>query len=293
MVVLATATFAAGAMIAPPATLGDLAISSNSVVLARAAEAWIDEGPYIPHTVTCFLRIEVVAGEDPGGELFVSEPGGEIDGVAALVPGAPRFQMDAEYLLFLAPAEDGLWRVRMMAYGVFERVESDGGIFFVPVPERQQVALAPWFPVEVPGVYRARPLLEALAAVARDSMRWDSGDLLAPPDVTRSLSPEVAPSACRFMEYSDGYGIRWFSLDSGGYATISASTPGQDGLGDGATASAPSVQHLYPSAGDYSVRVRATRGDESATTESRISVSETPPLRLPRRVQRVFAVHSQ
>ncbi|NOZ94248.1 MAG: PKD domain-containing protein, partial [Acidobacteria bacterium] len=64
-------------------------------------------------------------------------------------------------------------------------------------------------------------------------------------------------------------------------------------LGDGTTASGASVKHLYPSAGDYSVQVTATRGDESATAESRISVSKTPPLRLPRRVQRVFAVHSR
>lgn len=232
---LAAALAAGAAMIVPPADLGELAATSRAVVLARAAGSWNAPGPYVPHTVTRFQRTELVAGEDPGESFEVSVPGGEIDGLAAVVPGAPAFQEGGVYLLFLDRGGDGLWRVRMMAYGVLQEVREAGETLLRPVVEREQVGLIRRFDVEVPGVYLERPLLAHLERVARGQAAWEPRRVLAPAELVRASTLKSAPSGCAFMTYSDGYGIRWFSFDSGGSATIQATTPGQTGISDGGT----------------------------------------------------------
>ncbi len=221
------------AMIVPPADLAELAATSRTVVLAQAVEAWSTPGPYVPHTVTRFHRVELVSGEDPGDFFQVSVPGGEADGVAAVVAGAPAFRAGAQYLLFLAAGRDGEWRVRMMAYGVFEKVRVGETVVLAPVPEREEVGFIRRFDVEVPGVYRARALLDSLRSVTRGESVWDARRVLAPPEMAAEIVEKSAPSACRFMTYSDGYGIRWFTFDGGGSATIRATTPGQTGISDG------------------------------------------------------------
>ncbi len=226
---------ATAAMIVPPADLGELAATSRAVVLARAVGSWSAPGPYVPHTVTRFARAVLVAGEDPGESFEVSVPGGEMDGLAAVVPGAPVFRQGGVYLLFLARGGDGLWRVRMMAYGVLEEVREAGEVLLRPVAEREQVGRIRRFDVEVPGVYLERPLLAHLGRVARGEAAWEARRVLAPPELVRASTLKSAPSGCAFMTYSDGYGIRWFSFDSGGSATIQATTPGQSGISDGGT----------------------------------------------------------
>ncbi len=220
------------AMIVPPSDLAELARTSRAVVLAQAVDAWSTPGPYVPHTVTRFQRVELVAGEDPGDSFQVSVPGGEVDGVAAVVAGAPYFQSGAQYLLFLGAGRDGYWRVRMMAYGVFEKLTVGETVVLAPVPEREEVGLVRRFDVEVPGVYRARALLDSLRSVVKGESTWDSGKVLAPPETAAEIEQKSAPSACQFMTYS-GNGIRWFGFDTGSQATIRATTPGQTGISDG------------------------------------------------------------
>ncbi len=223
------------AMIVPPADLGELVATSECVVVARARASRGGPGPYVPHTVTRFARVELVTGTDPGPEFLVSVPGGRDGGIETVVPGAPSFRPGGEYLLFLARGADGLWRVRTLAYGVLERVEIEGELYFRPVVEREAIGFVRRFDVEVPGVYRAAALVRELREVAAGRTVWDGRVALAPETVRERFAEKDAPSSCRFMTASDGHGVRWFAFDDGGSATIRATTPGQTGIGDGGT----------------------------------------------------------
>lgn len=227
-----------GAMIAPPSDLGDLALQSAVVVEAQAIDSWSEPGAYVPHTVTRFAVVERVSGVELPDSFLVSVPGGSAGELAAMVPGAPRFVAGNVYLLFLDPGRDGLWRVRTMAYGVFERVELEGTRYLRPVPEREQVGFVGGRDAEVPGVLREGALVPHLRNVVRGAEAWDGRKVAASPEIATRLTTKDAPGACRFMEWSSGDGlpIRWFDFDSGGQATIYAGTPGQSGLTDGGTA---------------------------------------------------------
>jgi len=171
------------------------------------------------------------------------------------VAGSPSFEAGTEYLLLLARGGDGIWRVRMMAYGVLERVRVDGEAYFRPVPERRDIAFVRRFDVEVPGTYRAEPLVRALREVVAGRGVWDGRGLLAPAAVQRRFAEKSSPSNCRFMTASDGYGIRWFSFENGGSATIRATTPGQTGIADGGTGAVSSGAAAWTNDGGSAIRL--------------------------------------
>ncbi|NOZ78388.1 MAG: PKD domain-containing protein [Acidobacteria bacterium] len=227
-------TGAFGAEIVPPRDLGELAIVSRSVVLARAVSSRVVPGPYIPHTVTRFERIEQVGGERTGATFEVKEPGGAFDGVAAQVDGSPRFSEGKVYLLFLDHVTSALWRVRCLAWGAFEQAGTGREKILMPVAQRRQVGVIRRFDVEIPGVYSEDRLISHLRDVIRGRARWNGPSVLVPDAGGPSASAQDAPSVCAFMTYSeDGDGIRWFAFADGTAATIMATTPGQDGLDDG------------------------------------------------------------
>ena len=236
LIVVLGGLYSFGAQIVPPQNLGELARMSDSVVLAKALSSSGVAGPYIPHTVTTFERLDVVGGAKLPSTFEVSEPGGAFGGIAAEIEGSPRFSPGTTYLLFLNRMPDGSWRTRGMAWGVFQQVEVNGTTIVRPVAEREKIGIVHRFDVEIPGTYREQALISHLRDVIRGRARWNGASVLTPDVSVPSAHVQEAPSVCEFMTYDgDGNGIRWFSFADGVSATIMATTPGQEGLDDGGT----------------------------------------------------------
>ncbi len=72
----------------------------------------------------------------PTGAIFtISEPGGRVDDLEMRVPGAPRFSVGEEAVIFAYPTPLGYWRVRGWGQGRF-RVERGDGAAVVRLPAR-------------------------------------------------------------------------------------------------------------------------------------------------------------
>ena len=67
------------------------------------------------------LRVdEAIRGSFAAGDVVeIVEPGGTVDGVTLVIPGAPRFAPGEKVLLFLDQREDGRWTSRNFALGKF------------------------------------------------------------------------------------------------------------------------------------------------------------------------------
>jgi hypothetical protein len=231
VVALAAAGAASGATVAPPPNLGELGASSEAVVLARAGSSGTEAGAVIPRTVTHFAVIEQLSGPRLEPDFDVVEPGGVVDGVASLVPGAPVYREGETYLLFLGRRDDGRWRSTMLAWGLLRRAERAGIDVLEPVPEVRHISVVSGGHVEPPAAYRTGPLVEHLRQVVREGRPWR-------PEAFRldDLSPltKAAPEGCTFMEWdTDDNGVRWFDFDRGVSTSVAATTPGQEGIADG------------------------------------------------------------
>ncbi len=231
MLVLAAAGAASGATVAPPPNLGELGASSDAVVLARAESSSTEAGAVIPRTVTRFEVLDQLSGPSLGRSFDVVEPGGVVGDVASLVPGAPVYRQGETYLLFLGRRDDGRWRSTVLAWGVLRRAERAGLDVLEPVPEVADISVVSGGPVEPPAAYRAEPLVEHLRQVVREGRPWRPGSFrIADP----SPLAKAAPDGCTFMEWeTDDNGVRWFDFDRGASTFVAATTPGQEGIGDG------------------------------------------------------------
>lgn len=223
--------------VAPPENLGQLARLSRAVVFAQAVESWFEEGDTIPVTVTRFQLIEKITGADPGAVFEVREPGGRSGKKGVAVAGAPRFTAAGNYLLFLDPAPDGRWRSKMLAYGLLEETRERGVL--KPLAQADSIEVRTKSGFEPVGLYKKAELLAHLKEVARGA-RWNrervvasgmaGGALMSAPEALHS-----APAECKFLaDTGDGLPIRWFGFESSSASvSISPTTPGQTGIGDG------------------------------------------------------------
>ncbi|MCP4902003.1 MAG: hypothetical protein GY906_33985, partial [bacterium] len=159
--------------IVPPGNLGELAKMSDAVVLARAVETWNDNTWWLPNTVTRFELLEHVAGDPVEGEFLVSEVGG-IKGEKSLqILGAPDYKPGTVYLLSLGHRPDGMWRSRMLSYGLLQQEIVGGDKVLRPVPELNDVALLSETPYEPVQIYAQDKLVQHLRGVVRLGVEWE------------------------------------------------------------------------------------------------------------------------
>jgi PKD repeat protein len=222
--------------IVPPENLGELARSSQAVVLAAAGTSRVSQRGALLFTLTTFRVLDVASGGLPRNARFTVEaPGGELGGVGWAVPGAPRFATGGVYLLFLDVRPTGEWLPKTMAYGLLRQVTGrDGSTLLAPLPqdaEIQPFLRADGILPEPVGTYLESALLLHLRAVVAGRQAWNSRAVLARSDqVPMEVFVQTAPSQCAFMSGS-GHNMRWKVFDTGGSATMSA-----DDAGDGSIA---------------------------------------------------------
>jgi len=231
------AAAAHAASIVPPENLGELAQSSDAVVLAQAGAPRVSQRGFQAFTLTAFRVLAVVAGDlDRGDHITVEAPGGELDDYLWLVPGSPRFEPGQVYLLFINHKPTGKWLPRMMAYGLLRRVPGrDGSSLLAPLPE--EAGIQPFLrqdgilpePIET---YRETALLPHLQAVVNGKERWDSRKVVARRDqMPFEAEAQAIPPGCAYM--SQGNSFRWRAFDLGQSATMSADSAGDSSLTGG------------------------------------------------------------
>lgn len=118
VVVACAAAIAFGAVMVKLETK-DLAGQAEAVVVGKvtAAKAQWDEKKTKIITLTTVQIAETVKG-DLKGEVVVRTFGGEVDGLAQLVPGMPQFTKDEEVVLFLK-SENKAWHVVGLGQGKY------------------------------------------------------------------------------------------------------------------------------------------------------------------------------
>lgn len=261
---LGAAVTVSATSIVPPANLGELARTSDAVVVAVAGRSdSVHRGSMIV-TRTPFQVAENVAGTPTRGiSVTVEVPGGEVDGTGWAVAGAPRFAAGETYMLFLKRRPDGTWQPAVMAWGLLHQIEGrDGSTLLAPVAEMADVqpfvrddGVLP----ETVGVYRRSALVSHLRDVVRNGAPWTSDRVLAPQTaVPLDVGLLTAPSACSFMTGNDGSGIRW-NFD-GTTADMWADAAGDDSYGgQGAAFVSDAVSRWTGiSATDIAARYRGT-----------------------------------
>jgi hypothetical protein len=244
--------------IAPPYSLGELARISQSVVLVETADSRSELRGKIPYTLTTFKILQNVAGREIGRTLTLETPGGVVGELGFRVPGTPGFAKGGRYLLFLDPAPNGSWRLKMSAYGILREVAGTG--LLQPVAEVAELEVLPRAGVEAIGTYREKDLLPQLAA-AHAGVPWHRAASEATSQDLERLAkaagaaaepnlPGVyvnnAPAACRYVaadpnnadpSKDDFTPLRWFGFETGSTTVnIWHTTPGQVGISDGGVA---------------------------------------------------------
>jgi hypothetical protein len=84
--------------------------------VGRSWTAWDAERRFI------WTHYEVHVSEalrGPSTRLVLSEPGGTVDGMTMHVPGAPRYGVGEEVVVFAYPTGIGLWRTRGLGQGKY------------------------------------------------------------------------------------------------------------------------------------------------------------------------------
>jgi hypothetical protein len=100
-------------------------------VVVRSWSAWDDARAAI------WTHYEIRVTETLRGSaqamFTLSEPGGAVGNLAMQVPGAPRFAVGEEAVVFAYPTPIGYWRVQGWGQGLF-RIETQGGRRIVQSP---------------------------------------------------------------------------------------------------------------------------------------------------------------
>ena len=216
-----SAATARATSIVPPENLGELARLSEAVVLAQAGSSRVSVRGSLLFTLTSFRILEPVSGPlEREDRITVEAPGGELEGIAWVVPGSPRFTPGGAYLLFLDERPTGEWMPKTMAYGLLRRIAGrDGSALLTPLPEQADVqpfvredGILPE-PVET---YVEAALLSHLRAVAAGWQEWRARAVLARSEqVPMEAYAQAIPAGCAFLS-SGGTRFRWRVFDSGG-----------------------------------------------------------------------------
>jgi hypothetical protein len=119
-ILLLAAAAPAHAMLATPASVEDLARSSQAVVrgrVARVSSRWSDD----QRRIFTYVDIEPTSvwRGAPGSRVTVLVPGGVVGPIGQRVEGAPAFAKGEDVVAFLSEAEAGTFRVTGLAQGKF------------------------------------------------------------------------------------------------------------------------------------------------------------------------------
>ncbi len=134
MLVLAFAFLGAGATVVDVAADGrhaadvtTLGARADIILIGRVTEVrseWITA----PRTIVTRVVVavdETLKGAGPGASVTITQPGGQVDDVRAVVTGTPVFTRGQRVLLFLARGHDGTLHPLWMWQGVFV-IEASG-----------------------------------------------------------------------------------------------------------------------------------------------------------------------
>lgn len=233
---------ARGSSVIPPRHLGELALMSEAVVLARAGTSTTVTRGHLILTHTTFEIVEVVRGVVQAREQITIETlGGEADGHGWVVAGSPEFDEDTTYLLFLDRHLSGAWQPRMLSYGILEQaVGTDGSSLLTHIEGHHGLDLMPRPDGAMPepiGTYYKDVLLPHLQNVSNNAGRWDQQQVMASPNLLPHIVHEAsktsaAPEPCQYMTYG-GYPIRW-DFENGSAVSLYAETGGDDDVSGGA-----------------------------------------------------------
>jgi hypothetical protein len=210
--------------------LADQARAIAEVRVVQSSSAVLDGGE--PATDYQVEVEKVVKGSLPGSTIVVRVPGGvRPDGFGLKIFGAPRFQTEERALLFLAPAQDGTYRILHLMLGAFH-VRSAGG---------ESLALRNLSGATQVVTNGSRPAIEETRDFTKFS-EWLSDRAAG---MQRIRDYVVAPSAMSSaadefttMSGDDGISIRWFEFDGGQSVSWRVHDGGQPGLGTEATIAA-------------------------------------------------------
>jgi hypothetical protein len=200
-----------------------------AVVRIRSAASAADGGPATLYTAAVE---QVLKGRLPGrdGEVTVRVPGGLGPGGLALrIWAAPRFAQGERALLFLAPHGDGTYRILHLMLGAFHEVAASGRRLAVrDLSEAREVRL--------PGSEaKAGERLRDFGRFVRWVAARARGEKRQADYFVRSPGGSLGRTLDKFVLFVgfDGYGIRWFEFDTGGYVSLVAHETGQQGLAGG------------------------------------------------------------
>jgi hypothetical protein len=181
-----------------------LADQAPVIVSGRVADA--GPAPVRAGIATDYLlEVEEMAkGDLPGSTIVVRVPGGESEGLALRVSGAPRFAVGERALLFLVPNRDGSYGVLHLFLGAFHAVR-DGGrdLALRDLAEGQAIGPA----ADAPRDFERFTgwLADRAAGIAA------AGDYLVP-----AGGPRPMTAAFTTMPAADGVPLRWFRFDGRG-----------------------------------------------------------------------------
>jgi hypothetical protein len=221
-----------------------LADQAPAVVQARVAE--VEPSTLADRPATDYIvEVErVLKGDIPGSTLVVRVPGGvRPDGVGLKIWGAPQMAVGEDALLFLAPEDDGTFRILHLMLGAFHRQVVQGrGLALRDLSEAQEVRpdgvgpasddvrdfgrFSDWIADRAAGIVRDRDYVVQGGAQLRSAI-----------------------GAFTLMKGDDNLPIRWFEFDSGQSIAWRVHSGGQPGLG------------LDASIGAFNVALRAWDDD--------------------------------
>lgn len=206
------------ATIAPPAHLGELAVSSEAVVLARVqrSEAFGRSG--LVFTRTHLVVEDALSGPLETGEAFVLQtPGGALPEMRWLVAGSPSLIEGETYLLFLDNAGPH-WLTRTLAYGILRRArDAYGHSTLVPLKEAGHIAFAGGANVQTIEGGNECDVLERLRAVLNGGAVWEATCTLS---AATGIETNAMPSNCVFAFDNGPTPYRWRTFDTGGSISI-------------------------------------------------------------------------
>ena len=203
--------------IVPPRDLGELALLSDAVVLARAQTTEPFRQGRAVWTRTSFIVLETVhapADATLKSRFVVESEGGVLDGYGWAVAGSPSFESGTTYLLFLRRTDRGTWQPRLLAYGLLRAIDGTDGtplLTHLDAAHRLHAVDRPdGIAVEPVGTYRAAPLLHHLRGVAAGTVRWQAAAALADPNLLPAAVHGSAhktangiPEPCTFFTSAD------------------------------------------------------------------------------------------
>jgi hypothetical protein len=210
--------------------MSDQALADQSPAAIQGRILGVEPAPVSGRPATDYLvEVErVLKGDLPGSTVVVRVPGGMgTAGIGLKIWGAPAFKEGEKAVLFLAPAEDGTYRLMHLMLGAFhERRTATGSVALRDLSEAHEVT-PEGVEKEVEGIRDTGRFADWIADRAAGIVR--ERDYMVGSGGSGSLGQAIEPFT--LMESSLGSNIRWFRFDQGQGVSWRVHNSGQSGLG--------------------------------------------------------------